>query len=69
MRHVLDAIEAAVRPLPTSHRPEFITAMVTVCLAMIRDGEGDEFLRGYLEAALADLDVPKAVSFSIPTSH
>ena len=55
---VIDDIGTLVMQSPVKERADYIEGVVCLGIAMMRGGGGDEYVRGFLEAALADLDNP-----------
>ena len=58
---VLSDIGTLVMQTPVKVRADYIEGVVVLGIALMRGAGGDEFVRGFLEAALADLDLPSEV--------
>ena len=55
---VIDEFCAHVMLVPEAERAAYIEITVCMEVAMMRGGAGDEYVRGFLKGALADLDKP-----------
>ena len=55
---VINDFSALILETPVKDRADYIEAVVCMGIAAMRGGAGDEYVRGFLEAALADLDKP-----------
>lgn len=66
MLKALGIVEQHIIKLPAPERSDLSSALLNVLIALLRDLEDDEFIRGYLDAALASLDSPKEFTFSLP---
>lgn len=55
---VINEFYARAMVIPEAERAYYIEMTVCMGIAMMRGGAGDEYVRGFLEAALADLDKP-----------
>ena len=58
---VIDDIGTLVIQTPVADRADYIEGVVVLGISMMRGGGGDEYVRGFLEAALADLDKPSDI--------
>ena len=68
MDKAVDLLEAA--GVPTMAREEastFLTGVMTTAFMLLRTTESDEYLRGWLAGARADLDKPAAVLIRKPS--
>lgn len=63
---VLNEFGARITSIPAIDRPDYIECTVCMGIALMRGGGGDEYVRGFLNAALADLDKPSE-TFMQPT--
>jgi len=55
---VLKELGEKVTSLPVKERADYIECTVCMCIGLMRGGGGDEYVRGFLESAIADLDKP-----------
>ncbi len=55
---VIDEFCARVMVIPETERANYIEMTVCMGVAMMRGGAGDEYVRDFLQGALADLDKP-----------
>lgn len=62
----LSILEKHIIKLAEPERSDLSSTLITVLIYLLRDLEGDEFIRGYLGAALASLDSPKEITFNVP---
>lgn len=61
---VLRTVFSAIKGLPTEQVRDFTEMTVCACIGLMRGGAGDEYVRGFLQGALADLDKPSATYVS-----
>lgn len=62
---VLRTVMKTVKELPEHQVRDFIEMTVCACIGLMRGGAGDEYVRGFLQGALADLDKP-SVTYIAP---
>lgn len=65
---VIDEIGPLIMARPTAERADYCEMAVCVLISAMRAAAGDEYVRGFLEAALADLDKP-SMKLSIMLRH
>lgn len=61
---VISDFGGKVNSLPASQRIDYIECTLCMCIELMRSA-GDEYVRGFLEGALADLDKPTFIGGSI----
>lgn len=57
-KKVIDEITPLIVSTQAELRPEYIECAVCLLVSAMRGAAGDDYVRGFLEAALADLDKP-----------
>lgn len=61
VKKVIDDLTPLIVATQAEHRTEYIEVSVCLLVSAMRGAAGDDYVRGFLGAALADLDKPATV--------
>jgi hypothetical protein len=68
MTKVLDTLHhQGIASMSHAERAAYLSAVMHVSYQLMRSVEGDEFVRGFLESALADLNRPAPIGLRLPS--
>lgn len=67
-KSVISDLTPLILATPVNQRADYIEQAVCLLLAAMRGAAGDEYVRGFLTAALVDLDQP-AARYEFPARH
>jgi hypothetical protein len=59
-KQVVEDMTALILAVPAAQRVDYIEQSVCLLIAAMRGAAGDEYVRGFLDAARADIDQPAA---------
>jgi hypothetical protein len=65
---VLDLLNTELPKVPKNDVADFVEITACACIGMMRAMNGDDYVRGFLDGAIKDLDKPSD-TYVMPSAH